>query len=228
MWRTRTGNRTLYGAEARLLAAAIAAVLDDLCCQLDTDNEDLDPAVWQFGIAVFDELESHQRLAVLHRVATYLLTETVDTLPLNAINEAAIGALFAEVRDQVLSEIETPSESRFSTTWRALALAAFQESQPLADTTEEIAAGIAPADRYDDDVERWENLVEWLADNILWDRDYEIADCFLDVAPDKAQHRKLLLGIDDEYFTAIAPDPLPEEVPRLLTETQRLARRYPR
>ncbi|QEG39523.1 hypothetical protein [Roseimaritima ulvae] len=218
----------MYGAEARLLAAAIGSVLDELSGQLDADPDHLDTSPWQFGIAVFDDLESHQRLAVLHRVATYLLTETADTLPLNAINEGAIGVLFTEVRDQVLAEIETPSGEQPDTTWRALAWEAFQESQPQGDATEEIAAGIAPLDRFDDDVERWETLVEWLADNILWDRDYEIADCFLDVAPDKAQHRKLMLGIDDEYFTAIAPDPLPAEVPRLLSETQRLARRYPR
>jgi len=241
MWRTRTGNRTLQGAEARLVAAAIVAVLDNLA--LDLEGDDQVPQ-WQFGIAVFDELEAPQRLAVLNRIAVYLLSETLDTLPLTAVNEAAIGALFAEIHDAVMLEIGFADETEESlggegrishetfsaadTRWRQLVLEAFRESQSATETIEDQASGLAPLDCQQRDPEQWENVIEWLADGILWDRDYEIADCFLDAAPDKAQHRKLLLGIDDEYFTAIAPDPLPDEVPRLLSETQLLARRYPR
>lgn len=53
----------------------------------------------------------------------------------------------------------------------------------------------------------WAFEIECLADNILWDRDWELDDLMVDSSPEKAQVLKLHLGIDDDYFTSIAPDP---------------------
>ncbi|QDS91666.1 hypothetical protein FF011L_03970 [Roseimaritima multifibrata] len=241
MWHTSSGNRTLQGAEGLLVAAALEAILEDLAVDLDDGD---DPTPWHFGIAVFDVLAPQQRLAVLLTVGTHLLTETDATLPLTAINEAAVGALFAEVRDQVMLEIETADASDHAASewpaldledlivsWRQRVWDAYCEGGMLDDMelhAESIACGLVPSNPRDKNIERWSNVIDQLADSILWDRDYEIADSFLDAAPDKAQHHKVLLGIDDEYFTAIAPDPLPEQVPQLLSEAQLLAKRYPR
>lgn len=238
MWRTSTGNRTLCGAEAALVRAAIDVMIDDLEFQLESCDE---TAAWQFGIAVFDHLSAGQRLAVLHAIARHLLTPTEDTLPLSATTEATVGAVFEEIRDQVVMEIETsepdqpqlylggpeadcPDECGL---WRHRVLAAYDQVRACCPELPDGDDGV-PGSVDDVELRRWETVIERLADAILWDRDYEMAECFLDAAPDAARHRRSLLGIDDDYYTSIAPDPRPCEIPDLITATRALTRARPR
>lgn len=238
MWRTSTGNRTLCGAEAALVRSAIDVMIDDLEFQLESCDE---TAPWQFGIAVFDLLSAGQRLAVLNAIARHLLTETDETLPLSATTEAAVGAVFEEIRDQIVMEIETtdPDQPQLYPLgpeadcadgrglWRHRALAAYAQVRSsfpeMADGDEAIPESVG-----DTDLRRWETVIERLADAILWDRDYEMAECFLDAAPEAARHRRSLLGIADDYYTSIAPDPRPQEIPALLNATRALTRARPR
>ena len=239
MWRTSTGNRTLYGAEAALLRAAIDVMIDDLEYQLESCDE---TGVWQFGIAVFDHLSAGQRLAVLNAVARHLLTDTDETLPLSATTEAAVGAVFEEIRDQVVMEIETtdPDHPQIYFAgpeaecpdgcglWRHRVLAAYDQVRRCSDPQVPESDEGMPASAEDGDLRSWETVIERLADAILWDRDYEMAECFLDAAPEAARHRRSLLGIDDDYYTTIAPDPRPGEIPALLSATRALTRARPR
>jgi hypothetical protein len=78
------------------------------------------------------------------------------------------------------------------------------------------------------EIRRWEGLVDSLADAILWDRDFEMAESFLDVDPGVSHHRRRLLGIDDDYFTTVAPDPRPGEVCELISKTRGIVRSKPR
>ena len=67
----------------------------------------------------------------------------------------------------------------------------------------------------------WEILVDCLADRILWgDDDYEMGNLFLDADPSEGRARMDLMGIEDDYFTEIAPDPTDEQ----LQEIRRLLR----
>jgi hypothetical protein len=67
-----------------------------------------------------------------------------------------------------------------------------------------------------------------LANAILWDRDFEMAGDFLDAEPKISQQRRRLLGISDDYFASIVPDPRGTEVFRLISETRSIVRAKPR
>ena len=46
---------------------------------------------------------------------------------------------------------------------------------------------------------------------MLWDADYEMQS-MLDTSPDVSERVKQDLGINDDYFTAVPPDPPDEQV----------------
>jgi hypothetical protein len=96
MWRTSNGDRTLLGAEAELLKRSIGNMVD---MALDEGRGSADH--WHYGVPVFDRLTWRQQLAVLVDVAEALLSDAVPPPTLTAINEAAIGAAFANIRQLV-------------------------------------------------------------------------------------------------------------------------------
>jgi hypothetical protein len=53
----------------------------------------------------------------------------------------------------------------------------------------------------------WDWMIEAIGDGILWDDDWCDASFIMDVDPETASRRKRFLTIDDDYYTAIAPDP---------------------
>jgi hypothetical protein len=278
MWHTSRGNRTLRGAEATLISAAIDVLMDELLMSFD-DRWEEDPS-WecQSGVLLFDSLTAPQRIGLLRDVARHLLTETPETLRLTAESEATVAAIFTEIRDQVAIEIdlfpnaqwgpgrlplisfdEEVSEDASAQSWRQLVLAAADQVRAW-ESVEDWSDGVVeqpclPAElgSWDDDripevefeddadelrwefphascpdIDQWEQLVDYLADFILWDRDYEMAGSFLDADPRVSEHRRRLMGIDDEYFTRVSPDPRPREIPRLISETRSIVRRKPR
>lgn len=158
---------------------------------------------WEYGVTLFDELSVSQRLVLLELVATYLFTDTPEPLDLTAANESVIGAVFEHIRSQVEGEIDSCDENE--TQWRSLVLAAYVEvagDEKLDDDEE----GFPLPTVTNPDPSAWGDLVEGLADNILWDRDYEMEDLFLDESPEKSQWMKAHLGIDEDYYSSAAPD----------------------
>ena len=240
MWHTSRGDRTLRGAEAELVATAIETMIDALLIHIDDAFEESMAADCQSGIGIYDSMSACQRVGLLHDVAKHLLTMTDSALPLSAAAEATVAAIFIEIRDQVAIEIDLfpnyPSPSPKNLTWRGLVLAAHE------------AVFEGPHEREDgfnfdygpfpDDIQlpeetciqvgEWETLIERLGDAVLWDRDFEMAESFLDEDPGISQQRRRLLGIDDDYFTRVAPDPRPSEVYRLVSDTRGITRRKPR
>ncbi len=251
MWPTSNGNRTLDGAEAVLIASALETMLDSLLDLLpeDDDEEASDvSADLQMGIAVFDALTAPQRVAMLHYVAKHLLTPSVMHSPnTNAIEDATIAALFAEIRDQVTIEIDlakdevrelllidseeavqeaveelnTQTSWHDSTYWRGLTLAAYQQ---LCQRDGEADEEDAPAP-WSLCFEDWDNVIDQLVSSILWDMDFELASGFMDEAPELAQRRRKLLGIDDQYFVDPPLDPKPGAARVLLVQARAIAAR---
>ena len=264
MWHTSRGDRTLQGAEAELVAAAIDVMIGQLSVHIEEEFDE--DSAWQCasGVAAFDALSVSQRIGLLHDVALHLLTETESTLALSAASESAVAAIFTEIRDQVAIEIDLGAavasggaaeaqqqvdDGRVS--WRRRVLAAHREVSERFDSDsveehqspEERPSRIAEADDSAESVwnfslevpeedsrqmQRWDAVIESLADNLLWDRDFEMAESFLDIDPAVSQQRRRLLGISEDYFTEVAPDPRPGELPQLVSRTRDLVRAKPR
>ena len=230
MWHTSQGDRTLIGDEAMLVRSSIESMINHLLIYIDAESEaegvESDPPVdCESGVALYDALAIPQRIALLHDVATHLLTDTEEVLPLSAELEACVAAIFGEIRDQVAIEIHFPAlvDGISSTHWRALVRSAYQSV--FAGSLEDDEEVPVPESG---DLYRWEYLVESLCDAILWDRDFELADSFLDDDPGVSHHRRQLLGIDDDYFIRITPDPRLEEVYQLVWRTHEIIRAKPR
>ncbi|MCY2967399.1 MAG: hypothetical protein NT069_27820, partial [Planctomycetota bacterium] len=82
--------------------------------------------------------------------------------------------------------------------WRRLLRDAYQESTSDADGMPAETSG---------DMEEWRLLIDCLVDTVLWDTDYLCEDAYVDQSPEAGQLMKDQMGVPDEYFTAVAPDP---------------------
>ena len=71
------------------------------------------------------------------------------------------------------------------------------------------------------DKEHWDGLIEGLEVRIFWDYDWLVDEGpFMDAAPESTLPARYQLGISDDYYTAIAPDPTDNE---LVTIRKRLS-----
>ena len=240
MWSTNRGDRILAGAEAELVSAAIDVMIDGLLMSFDDAWEE-DPS-WDCdsGVAVFDSLTATQRLALLHDVALHLLTQTDEPMPRTAASDAAVAAIFTEIRDQVAIEIDLSEHDSGGFPpapgqWRDLVLQAYLSAQPVSFSDEgctshldELLGDTELPDHRCRDIDQWEELIDALADGILRDRDFEMADSFLDVDPTVSQQRRRLMGISEQYFTHVARDPHQQDLPGLFSKTRALVRAKPR
>ena len=235
MWHSSRGDRTLQGGEATLVASAIDTMIDALIVHLDDQDEpddgELDNGgVYQSipdcesGITVYDRLNACQRIGLLHQIASCLLSDTSRPLKLTATSDAGVAAIFVEIRDQLAIELDLESSlaADDSFYWRRLMVDALHE---LADDPDEVDEVPAVACR---DLGVWEDAVDQMVNAILWDRDFEMADGFLDEDPVLSSQRRRLLGIDPDYFIEVAPDPRPQEARQLIRETRAIVRMKPR
>ena len=228
MWHTSRGDRTLQGDEATLVREAIDTMVDVL--YLHVDDDPAGGVICESGVSLFDQLTPSQRIALLHDAATHLLTDIGDAPRLTAPLEATVAAIFMDIRDHVATEVDFPQSTEHRRWverpgWRHLVASAFH-SVALAegdfDSLQELPLEVSG------DIQQWERVIDHLADAILWDRDFEISASFLDMDPEISRERRQVLGIDDEYFTQVAPDPRPAEVPELVSATRRIVRQKPR
>lgn len=201
MWRTQNGIRTLKGAEAELIRESLGMMCDMLREEYLQYVEQ-----WEYGVRVFDQLTYNQRTALLTNVATYLLTETDDYPPLNAINEGAVGAIYENIKANLIFELDESStndnsEASEVENWRSLILAACKEAE-----VEDLP------DVNNLDYNEWKINLDILEEQVLWDRDFESSNFYLDLNPETGKHLKDYMRIDEDYFTAIPPDPTDEEV----------------
>lgn len=203
MWNTQAGERLLQGAEARLIRMAFGVLVDQVEMDIAAIGE-----LHDFGVPIFDRLQGRQKLALLADVGHHLLCSTDPPPPLTATNESAVAVLYRVIEDWVGMEIENeggspemPDEDPF--VWRRELLDAFRESIPDADDLPTETSR---------DLEEWSLLIECLETRVLWDTDFLDEDLYADQAPETSQYLKEELGVPDEYFTAVAPDPTDGEL----------------
>lgn len=206
-WRTQRGERTLTGAEAILIRATIAYVVDII-----EDDISVSEDQWDFGVSVFDRLESPSRLAMLAEVSWPLLRDTDSCPPLTELNEATIAALFRAIEQQIEYEIDCEDDMETPFYWRRLLLDVFIEDGGESELPD---VGCR-------DCKEWGLLVETLSDWILWDNDFESGEYFLDTPPEHAETMRSVFGIDDEYYRAIPPDPKECDLPAIRATLRQL------
>ncbi|MEM7316898.1 MAG: hypothetical protein AAF497_27520 [Planctomycetota bacterium] len=202
MWKTSQGDRILKGAEARLVRETIGFVWDAFRTGL------LDESGYYTGVAFFDDLEPKQQLAMILHVGESLL-ESRETPELTAVREATVYALFRCLFGAIHNEITDEEFDNFpQRRWRQLTLATRRELDLHYDDGEppELPAPDC------NDLDTWEFLTEGLADEILWDRDFEMGYLVEDEDPDNAQVLKQILDIGDDYYTDVSPDPTDDQL----------------
>ena len=199
VWRTDYSDRILEGAEAKVFANALLSLLDefDLC-----DFE------YDLGIKCFDTLTVGQKISVLSTIGNGLFRKEVEIVELTAVLESGIGAVFKHLYNRITYEIDVPE---LGSIWRELLVAARNEMQ-----AEEI-----PDITYED-FGIWDLEVDELANAVLWDRDYEDGDIYMDHPPEKTEWLKYMAMIPDNYYTAIADDLTDEEAQVKIKELSKL------
>jgi hypothetical protein len=205
MWHTPLGDRKLTGAEAQAVRASIASMIDGLEAESVGRSESR-----FFDVPLFDNLSWQQKIAMLARVGEALLREEIPLPELTAVNEAAVGTIYENLRQRLQSEVEADAsdiaKGQDRTHWRRLALRAIREVEKSG--TSEYQPPIVDCL----DSEEWSLCMEVLEGYVLWDDDWRTGDLFMDVAPEIAQGPKAFLGIPNEYYTAIPPDPSDAEL----------------
>jgi hypothetical protein len=199
VWRTDPSDRILEGAEAKVFAEALLSLLDefDLC-----DFE------YDLGIKCFDTMTVGQKVSVLSTIGNGLFRKDVEPVELTAVLESGIGAVFKHLSFRIAYEIDEPE---LGLKWRKLLVAARKEmeAEDMPDITCE-------------DYDEWDIEVEELANAILWDRDYEDGDIYMDHPPEKTEWLKYMARIPDNYYTAIADDLTDEEAQVKIEELRKL------
>lgn len=104
-WRTHTGDRVLTGAEATLVKAALAEMLEYF-----VEDEEIEDQ-WSYGIELFDSLPIASRIALLAEVGHALLNETAETPFLTAHREATVAAIYACVEGEIHLEIDMEADA---------------------------------------------------------------------------------------------------------------------
>jgi hypothetical protein len=216
MWMTGDGARVLQGAHAVLIRNALAFVTD-----IVKQKADGTATHWQFNVPPFDQLSWEQQMVLLSRVGSALLSIESEAPSQSSLIDATAAVLYAAVRQAV--EIEIDDEELFgggddwgrsktrAPSWRKMVLATCREEEiddlPSADSPE---------------LADWEILVECLAAEILWDFDWQVAELFLDADPGRAHDVKKMMGIEDDYFIDVAPDPNASQVASARQELKQL------
>ncbi|MDB5299621.1 MAG: hypothetical protein JWO87_1284 [Phycisphaerales bacterium] len=191
MWRTPDGDRVLKGAERNLFKQGMSVLVS----RIDDDDD------WLVGVKVFDQLSKAEKFAILEHVASALLIEGIAAPRLTAVAEGAIAAIYAQLMSNVDFEIDSGDECDD----RELVVGACKECELTDD---------APSP-HSSDSDAWREIIDLLADQILWDRDWAEEWVHPDANPDDAKAVREFARIDADYYSEVAPDPNPTQLEQI-------------
>lgn len=233
MWSTPEGDRVVQGREAALIRDAVGMMIDEI--EMLADQPAFPPL--EFGIPVWDGLTWQQKLATLDLVLRHLMQASLPPLPLTSIYESAVGAIFEKIKCEIEIELDIAkmeANSDFhdeNDFWRSMVLDAFgepryaEDGSMIGDSLEDLDSEFYPVDANEMRKDRWFNVVESLADRLLWDRDYEMEDVFADVEPDQAAAMKSYMGVSEGYYRQIAPDLRDDQVASVIQRVKAITHR---
>jgi len=177
---------------------------------------------YESGVALFDELQPTQQLALLLEIGSALLDESRPVLELTAVREAAVYALFCSLHLMIEIEIDLGRlGGKSNHKMRSLAIAAIEYSLPPQELRSLRDQSMIP-DLTSDDLDEWQFLIDLLADGILWDRDFDMDYLMADQNPQRANKVKRLLGIDGDHYAHVPPDPKVDQLEAIHEQLIRL------
>ncbi|KAA5542200.1 hypothetical protein FYK55_15455 [Roseiconus nitratireducens] len=186
-WPTTDGMRNLQGAEADLVRGAIGMMVDTHVGQLRESS-----APWRYGVPWFDQWDVGQRLWLLDKVTVTLFgRETIDSPA--AMFDATVDAVFHEILDLVLMEIDQPEPTRRS--WR----------QSVLEATNVFGGVGTPIPHDETDPAVWQRQVTAIADRILGVRLYRRAEAFRDGDYERVVVFLRDRGLPADYLSRIPP-----------------------
>jgi len=217
MWHTSENIETHTGSTSLVLAYGLRDMIEHLieCYECDDDDH-------HFGHRAFARLTLEQKAWTVHKVTFGLLDHETPAVPLTAFFDATVAAIFRRLEELVAEEIEMAKLKREIAPdcydVRRAILAVHEKdgmnSPDFLDGDEPLAAACA-------DMERWNDAIAFIEEDILWDDDYDMLT-IEDMPPELATEIRTTLGIDDDYFTAIPADPKPAEALTLLCDARNL------
>ena len=211
MWMLSDDERVVTKAEWHCLRIGLASL-----CDFIAEDQDGQSDFATTGVQVFDRLTASQKLAILADTCEALRFPNVPAPQLNAVNEGTIAALLQSFWQQLVIELDMcddfDDEDYPLLECRSALLCAFEDEEDP-DTR-----AMLP---YEDesDSEMWHDLFTLFESRFLDDTDYALV-ALLDVPAEKSQEVKAIMGIDEDYFICIAPDPNERQ---MLKVSQKLA-----
>lgn len=223
MWATSQGDRTLGADEAQLVLMSVGYLHDMITSGVDLGEP------YQTGVLMFDTLQPTQQMAILHEVAHGLLDDDTPLVELTAVREATVYAIYRELESLVQIELDLAAQGKPSFDCRERIVRACQrfdqQSSEWDDGLESTQSDdLDPPELKCEDVDQWNRIIELLADQVLWDRDFELEEAFADHDPEKVKAIKRYMGINEDYFAIAAPDASSQEYMQLHRELIGLAK----
>jgi hypothetical protein len=215
MWRTPSGDRVLTAGEWALARAGLARVWDTIEAARRTPG-----GPGPTGVRVLDGLQHGQQVGLLVLVGRAMSDPGMPAPPLTAVTAGALAAVFAILRAGPDLELAAAGLPGFDPTGvRRLVLGAVGDAHDRDDPLPALT---------DPDPREWDLLLEEVEGHLFWDADWEMADEFLDLAPEAARELFDLHGIAEDYFTAIPDDLAGEALDAARRELARLTGRTAR
>lgn len=239
-WDSFEGERHLMTAGAELFRHGFVQMLDYIHRDLSENHADKGPQS-DTEVALFDALTNQQRAEIVRDLAIHFLMETPTSLKLTATHEAALYSVLLKVRDEIAMELDMSRlyddwdfNGLAPNHWRILVAAAYEERLDD-DSWENCVDADAKGDEDADplgfldpescDFEIFEEAIEVLADQILSDRDFEMADIFMDAPPEDSQALRSVMGIGGDFYTDTPNDPSRQAALEICYQTTRLLSR---
>ena len=239
MWGTSQGDRTLIGDEAGLVRKSVGYLRDMITAGIDLNE------LYRSEVGAFNRLQPTQQLATLHEVAYGLLDSSKPILELTAVREATVYAIYRELvslieieielarngaqeyrclagRDERARQFTTPAPQynpEYQTRNAIIAVCQKYNMYPDEWNQDDFVPADPdwhkPPEANSENMDRWSAAIEFLANQVLWDRDFEMEAIFADHDPAKIAAIKQYLGIHEDYFSTPAPDAYSDEYQRI-------------
>jgi len=200
VWWTAYGERALEGAEAILFAETLLNLVEEI--KLSSFNN------CYIGVQIFDELTIGQKISVLSTIGNGLLRTDVPCVKLTEVAEGAIASVFEHLINLIAVEIDEPA---FDSNWRVKVIDARR-------ATEGQCALVSTCN----DLEKWIDEVEILAEGILWDVVYDDDYIYLDYSTEDPTWLANVTGVFENYYFEAVYDLSKEDIDSKLKELREL------